>query len=206
MTVIPAGCEPDQVFAFDTGPGNMLIDGVVSRLYNGEKTMDIGGAIARSGKVNEELLQLLRQEEYYRLPLPKSTGRERFGSEYVERLLDYRERNGLPAEDLVATVTMLTAWSIGDAYRGFVRDGQPADAMVVGGGGSYNPVLIDFLKQEMEPMGVSVLLQEELGLSSDAKEAIAFALLADYTMARLPNNLPSVTGARNSVIMGKISY
>ncbi|MFC4775758.1 anhydro-N-acetylmuramic acid kinase [Paenibacillus sp. GCM10023252] len=206
MTVLPAGCAPEDVYAFDTGPGNMIIDGVVSRLFGGELTMDVGGAIAKRGKVDEELLDRLKQEAYYRLPLPKSTGRERFGASYVEELLRYQQDHGLSSEDLVATVTKLTAWSIGAGYRQFVRESHPADVMLVGGGGSYNPVLIGYLKEELEPMGVQVLLQEDIGLSSDAKEAIAFALLADYTMARMPSNLPSVTGARRGVVLGKISY
>lgn len=206
ITVLPAGCEADEVYAFDTGPGNMIIDGAVTRLYPGVKTMDTGGSIAAQGKVSAELLHRLQQEDYYRLPLPKSTGRERFGSDYVDWLLGESERLGLSSEDIVATVTMLTAWSIGDAYHGFIREKHPSDRMLVGGGGSYNPVLINFLKQEMEPMGVQVLTQEEIGHSSDAKEAIAFALLADYTLFRLPNNLPSVTGAERPVVMGKISY
>ncbi|MFC5401291.1 anhydro-N-acetylmuramic acid kinase [Cohnella soli] len=206
MTVLPAGCLPDEVFAFDTGPGNMIIDGVVSRLYGGGRKMDAGGQIARSGTVDEELLRLLQQEEYYELPLPKSTGRERFGAAYVDRLLAYREQHGLRSKDVVATVTKLTAWSIGDAYRRFVQPRHAADALIVGGGGSYNPTLVAFLKQEMEPMGVQVLLQEDIGLNSDAKEAVAFALLADYALAGLPNNLPSVTGARRAAVLGKISY
>ncbi|GAF09914.1 anhydro-N-acetylmuramic acid kinase [Paenibacillus pini JCM 16418] len=206
ITVIPADCSPEQVYAFDTGPGNMLIDGVVARLYQGELTMDTGGAIAQKGKINAELLHLLQQEEFYGLPVPKSTGRERFGSSYIDGLLRYTDEHGLASEDIVATVTMLTAWSIGDAYRRFILPNHPADVLFVGGGGSYNPVLLEFLRQEMEPMGVQVLTQEQVGLSSDAKEAIAFALLADYTIARLPNTLPNVTGAERAVVMGKISF
>ncbi|AJS58221.1 anhydro-N-acetylmuramic acid kinase [Paenibacillus sp. IHBB 10380] len=206
ITVIPAGCTSEQVFAFDTGPGNMLIDGVVAKLSLGEQTMDVGGAIAQKGRVDSDLLHLLQQESYYTLPLPKSTGRERFGSFYVDKLLSYQQEHRLSSEDLIATITMLTAWSIAEAYRLFIRNDYPSDVMVVGGGGSYNPVLMKFLQQEMEPMGVQVLTQEDVGQSSDAKEAIAFAVLADYTLARLPNNLPNVTGAQRSVIMGKISY
>ncbi|GIO31038.1 MULTISPECIES: anhydro-N-acetylmuramic acid kinase [Paenibacillus] len=205
MTVIPAGCPPEQVYAFDTGPGNMIIDGVVERLYPGQ-TMDAGGAIAGRGTVDEELLELLTKEPYYSQPLPKSTGREMFGSVYIDRVLDIAKRKGMKAEDVVATVTMLTAWSIGDAYRRYVRDRAPADVLIVGGGGSYNPVLVGFLRRVMEPMGVQVMTQEAIGHSSDAKEAVAFALLADYAMNRQPNNLPNVTGAARPVIMGKISY
>ncbi|WP_276355308.1 anhydro-N-acetylmuramic acid kinase [Cohnella caldifontis] len=206
VTVLPAGCGPDEVYAFDTGPGNMLIDGVVSRLTNGRQSMDAGGAIARQGRVDAGLLRRLQQEEYYALPLPKSTGRERFGSAYVDELMRYREEHGLLPEDLVATVTRLTAWSIADAYDRFVRARHPADAMLVGGGGSYNPVLMEALKEEMGARGVRVLTQEEAGGNSDAKEAVAFALLADCAMAGVPNNLPSATGAARAAVLGKISY
>lgn len=206
VTVLPAGCGPDDVYAFDTGPGNMLIDGVVARLYPGGPAMDAGGAIASRGRVDAGLLALLQQEEYYGRPWPKSTGRELFGSAYADKVIAYQEAQGLAPEDAVATVTMLTAWSIGDQYRRWIRARHPADALLVGGGGSYNPTLIRMLRQEMEPMGVRVMTQEEVGASSDAKEAIAFALLADYAFARLPNNLPSVTGASRPVVMGKISY
>ncbi|MBB6669084.1 anhydro-N-acetylmuramic acid kinase [Cohnella nanjingensis] len=205
VTVLPAGGGPERVYAFDTGPGNMLIDGVVAALYPG-MTMDAGGAIAAGGSVDGPLLDRLRQEPYYALPWPKSTGRERFGAAYVAELLRYREERGMSPADLVATVTRLTAWSIGDAYRRWIRDRDPAELLIVGGGGSYNPVLLRFLKQEMEPMGVRVATQEEVGHHSDAKEAIAFALLADYAIAGRPNNLPAVTGARRPAVLGKISY
>ncbi|MBO7744642.1 anhydro-N-acetylmuramic acid kinase [Paenibacillus sp. MWE-103] len=206
MTVLPAGGGADDVFAFDTGPGNMLIDGVVTRLSGGARTMDAGGEIARAGRVDGALLERLRREPYYARPLPKSTGRERFGAAYVEELLADARGRGMADADLVATVTMLTAWSIGDAYRRFVLPKRVADVMLVGGGGSYNPALIGFLKEELAPHGVRVLVQEDVGGSSDAKEAVAFALLADYAIARRTNNLPSVTGAARPVVMGKISY
>ncbi|MEK5476577.1 anhydro-N-acetylmuramic acid kinase [Paenibacillus sp. FSL R5-0407] len=205
MTVIPAGCAAEDVFAFDTGPGNMLIDGVVTCLTHGAKTMDAGGVIARGGRPDSGLLSLLMQEPYYSRGLPKSTGRELFGTAYVDRLLNYQQEFGLSDADLVATVTRLTVRSIGDAYRRFVRDRYSADLLIVGGGGSYNPVLMEGLKQEMASLGVQVLSQEDLGFNSDAKEAMAFALLADYTLANRPNNLPGVTGAEKPVVMGKIS-
>lgn len=206
MTVLPKGCRADEVYAFDTGPGNLLIDGVVTRLTGGKERMDAGGRLAGRGRVHAGLLEELKGEPYYRQPLPKSTGRELFGASYVDRLLDYRARHGLTAEDLAATVTRLTAWTIGEGYRRFVRDRHAADALIVGGGGSYNPVLMNMLRDEMNAMGVAVLTQEDLGHSSDAKEAVAFALLAGCTLAGRPNNLPGVTGASRPVVMGKISY
>jgi anhydro-N-acetylmuramic acid kinase len=206
MTVLPAGCSAEEVFAFDTGPGNMLIDGLVTHMSGGKSKMDVGGAIASRGRPDEGLLDLLMQEPYYIQSLPKSTGRELFGSSYIARLLAYQQENGLSDEYLVATVTKLTARSISEAYRRYVHERYSADTLIVGGGGSYNPELLRYLHEEMKPLGVQVLTQEQLGRSSDAKEAVAFALLADYTLARQPNNLPAATGARRPVIMGKVSY
>jgi len=206
MTVLPAGCSAEEVLAFDTGPGNMLIDGLVTHISAGKSKMDVGGAIASRGRPDERLLDLLMQEPYYIQSLPKSTGRELFGSDYIARLLAYQQEYGLSDVDLVATVTKLTARSISDAYRRYVQRSYAADALIVGGGGSYNPELLRYLQEEMQSLGVQVLAQEQLGRSSDAKEAVAFALLADYTLARQPNNLPAATGARSSAIMGKISY
>jgi len=206
VTVIPAGCKPEDVYAFDTGPGNMIIDGIVTRLYPGEKTMDVGGELAAQGQVNSDLLTLLKADEYYVQPLPKSTGRERFGSEYVDKLISYQASHQLSNVDLIATVTMLTAWSIADAYARYIKEHNIAHALIVGGGGSYNPVLMSYLREQMAELGVEVLTQEDIGQSSDAKEAVAFGLLADYTLARSANNLPRVTGAHRPIVMGKISY
>ncbi|MFC4599476.1 anhydro-N-acetylmuramic acid kinase [Cohnella hongkongensis] len=205
VTVLPASCAPEEVYAFDTGPGNMVIDGVVSRLFPG-MSMDVGGARAKEGNVDQELLAQLQEEPYFAQALPKSTGRELFGAAYVDRLIAYRDERGLPPNDLVATATKLTAWSIGDSYRRYIRPKHSAAAMIVGGGGSYNPTLLGMLKEELEPMGVQVMTQEDIGQSSDAKEAIAFALLADYAIAGRPNSLPGVTGARRAAVLGKISY
>lgn len=206
VTVIPAGCGPEDVYAFDTGPGNMLIDGVASLVTGGALAMDAGGALAARGRVSETLLGELRQDAYYAMPVPKSTGRERFGADYVERIVRRGRELGLSDADLTATVTRLTAWSIGDAYDRFIAGRHAADLMIVGGGGSYNPVLMRDLAAEMAARGVAVATQEAVGGSSDAKEAIAFALLADYAMARQPANLPAATGAARPVVLGKISY
>lgn len=206
VTVLPAGCFAEEVTAFDTGPGNMLIDGLVSRLYPGELTMDLEGQIAGKGNVSESLLDWLKQEEYYQLVPPKSTGREKFGAHYLNRIVGQGEVLGLSAEDMVATATYLTAWTIGYAYQRFIQPMHRADEMIVGGGGSYNPVLMNFLKRELASMGVKVSTQEDAGWNSDAKEAIAFALLADCALAGIPGNIPSVTGASRRVVLGKISY
>jgi len=206
ITVIPNGCTASQIIAFDTGPGNMVIDGIVEAITGGEKRMDTGGCIAGSGSVNQELLDMLKGDRYFTVPPPKTTGREYFGKEYVNRILRYMKENGITNKDGIATVTYLTAWSIADAYRRFIKESCSADRLIVGGGGSHNPVLIDFIRQEMSMHGVETFIQEDIGFNSDAKEAVAFAILADRAIFGVPNNLPSVTGARSSVMMGKISF
>lgn len=201
-TVLKAGCAPEEVFAFDNGPGNMIIDGLMGLYYG--KEMDEGGAVAASGKVNEALLGKLMEEPYYKKAPPKTTGRELFGAEYCKRIAEFG--HGLLPQDVIATATVLTARVIANSYRDFVLPKCTASELIVGGGGSYNPTLIGFLKDEMESFGVKVCTQEDKGQSSDAKEAVAFALLAYYTLAQLPSNLPSATGARFPAILGKISF
>ena len=205
MTVLPGDEGPEAVYAFDTGPGNMIIDAVVSALTGGEKTYDAGGAMAAQGKVDQNLLAVLQQDPYYTMPLPKTTGRERFGLQYVGKILDYGREHSLSDADLLATVTDLTAWSITDAYGRYVLPRRQATELVVGGGGSFNATLLCFLRERFAPYGVKVLTQEDLGWSSDAKEAVAFAIMADRCVREKPNVLPSVTGARQAAIMGKIS-
>ena len=205
MTVMPAGAKPRDVFAFDTGPGNMIIDAVISAVTGGEKTYDAGGETAAKGKVCNALLDILKEEPYYRQPLPKTTGREHFGVQYTEKILSWWKENPIPVEDLLATVTDLTAYSIADAYERYVLPKHRASEIIVGGGGSYNATLLRFMKERFAPHSVAVRTQEDLGLSSDAKEAVAFALMADCCMRGKANTLPSVTGAEHPAVMGKIS-
>ncbi len=205
MTVMPAGAKPRDVFAFDTGPGNMIIDAVISAVTGGEKTYDAGGETAAKGRVCNALLDILKEEPYYRQPLPKTTGREHFGVQYTEKILSWWKENPIPVEDLLATVTDLTAYSIADAYERYVLPKYRASEIIVGGGGSYNATLLRFMKERFALHGVAVRTQEDLGLSSDAKEAVAFALMADCCMRGKANTLPSVTGAEHPAVMGKIS-
>ena len=205
MTVLPGDEGPEAVYAFDTGPGNMIIDAVVSALTGGAKTYDAGGAMAAEGRVDEALLAMLQQDPYYDMPLPKTTGRELFGVQYVGKILDYQRAHGLSDADVLATVTDLTAWSIADGYARYVLPRRQAAELVVGGGGSYNATLLGFLRTRFAPYGVEVRTQEDLVWSSDAKEAVAFALMADCCVREKPNVLPSVTGAKAAAIMGKIS-
>lgn len=205
VTVLPANASPDEVYAFDTGPGNMIIDGLVAHLF-APMTMDAGGAIAAGGEVIDQLLKWMQQDEYYTLPLPKTTGRERFGQPYVAQILRLMEEHHWKAEDVIATATRLTAWSIADSYERYIAPRHQAQQLLISGGGSYNQTLIRELQQLFAPFGVQVLTQEDIGGNSDAKEAVAFAVLAYHTMRRLSNNIPQVTGASRPVVMGKISW
>lgn len=205
VTVLPANASPEEVYAYDTGPGNMIIDGLVSQLFPPMR-MDAGGKIAAGGQVVDELLQWMQQDEYYTMPLPKSTGRERFGAQYVAQILELMKANNWKAEDVIATATRLTAWSIADSYERYIAPKHQAQQLLIGGGGSYNQTLLRDLRQLFAPYAVQVLTQEDIGGSSDAKEAVAFAVLAYHTMKRLPNNVPQVTGASRQVVMGKISW
>lgn len=199
VTVLPANCTLDQMYAFDTGPGNMIIDEVTKRL-KGVK-YDKGGYFASQGKLNMELLNQLMSIEYIDAAPPKTTGREFFGSQFVDALL--KKWNSLSAEDLIATVTMFTAKSIAVNYRNYVFNRYPINEVILGGGGSYNNTLVKML-QDLLPE-CRIMLQEDLGYSSDAKEAIAFAVLANETLNGLASNVLGATGAKERVILGNIT-
>ena len=205
MTVLPAGATPEQVFAFDTGPGNMIIDAVAAAISGGRLKCDVNGGIAARGKVDEELLARLQKDEYYARRPPKTTGRERFGTQYAQRILDDRARHPISDEDLLATVTYLTAWSIFDACERFALPVCKPAELIVGGGGSYNKTLLKDLSGLFGTRGIAVRTQEDLGFNSDAKEAVAFALMADCFVRGEANVLPSVTGASAASVMGKLS-
>ncbi len=206
LTVLPAGCGPGEVYAFDTGPGNMVIDGAVSRLSGGALAFDENGALAAAGTPCEDLLAGLLAHPYFAAPPPKTTGRELFGAGYVDAFLQAAGQKGLSAADAAATATALTARSIALAVRRFVLPRHKPGRLVVGGGGSYNPTLLKMLARELGSLGVPVFTQEQLGHSSDAKEAVAFALLADCTLRGVPAALPAVTGAAYPAVLGKLSW
>ncbi len=205
ITVVPAQGALEEVYAFDTGPGNMIMDGLVSRFTNYSLRMDDCGAIAAKGCTDAGLLAWLCSNDYFEQQPPKSTGRELFGDAFVDRLYMKIIEECISFEDAMATVTDFTAWCIEDSYNRFILPKHSARELILGGGGSYNTTLVTMIRRRMEPLGVRVLLQEDLGFSSDAKEAVAFAMLADCTMAGRCNNIPYVTGAERPVILGKIS-
>jgi anhydro-N-acetylmuramic acid kinase len=213
LTAIPAGAAVDGVMAFDTGPGNMVIDGCMKRLY--EREFDRNGVVARSGRVLDDVIAKVLGEPYFSALPPKSCGREQFGEAFVSRFISMCRKAGEREdrdEDVIATATALTAASILDAYRKFVWGhlGQRAPLAtrieyVVAGGGTKNAALMAMLQNGLEPLGVKVRLMEELGIPAQAKEGVAFALLAWLTWSELAGNVPAATGAKRPVVLGKVT-
>lgn len=203
LTAIPANAKPWQVVAFDTGPGNMVIDAVTEQLFH--QPYDRDGRIAASGTVLDNVVTSILRAPFFRRKPPKTAGREEFGREFAT---DFVRRCGHASKaDIVATATALTARSIADALRRFVvRPSAAYQQIIVSGGGAKNPALLAMLANELSPLGISLRLSDEFGLPSAAKEAAAFALLAYETWNQRPSNIPSATGAQRPAILGKISY
>lgn len=204
LSVLPAGCDLSEVFAFDTGPGNMVIDALVRRATRGRQKFDRDARIAMRGQMIPALLQHLLRDEYFRMPPPKTTGRERYGEEYVQRLLARPEARRASHANLIRTATLLTALSIVDAMNRFVRRKTKIAEMIVSGGGAHNSLLMAQLTAALG--GIRVIGSGALGVPEDAKEAFAFALLAWETLHRRASNVPGATGARRPAILGKICY
>jgi anhydro-N-acetylmuramic acid kinase len=213
LTAIPAGASLGNIIAFDTGPGNMVIDAAMEELFG--KRYDRDGKIAASGHVLDHVVAKLLRKPFFRQRPPRTAGREEFGREYLGRFL--RLCRGASKPDLVATATALTALSIADAVQRFVlpnfvgvaklrRGGKTAHQMIVSGGGAKNPTLITMLREAVAPLGISLHFSDEFGVPAEAKEAVAFALLAHETWHRRASNVPSATGAKRPTILGKISY
>jgi anhydro-N-acetylmuramic acid kinase len=197
LTWLKAKGTIDDIIAFDTGPGNMVIDHVVTTVTKGRLSYDKNGRIAARGKVNERLLGRLMKDPYLRRKPPKTTGRELFGQTFADAVISGAKLN---AEDLVATVTAFTARSIADAYRRFLP--KYPDEVILCGGGARNPVLVEMLRKEAAP--AKVMFTDDFGIDADAKEAVSFALLAVETMTGRPSNVPAATGASRHAILGKI--
>ena len=204
LTVIPARAKPGDVSAFDTGPGNMLIDALVNRATHGRQTFDRDAAIALGGNFQPKLCEMLLRESYYRQAPPKSAGREQYGANFVERILAWGRKHGAPAEDLIRTVTIFTPLTIVDAWHRFIAPRANISQLIVAGGGSHNPLIMAQLAASLP--GVKVMTSADFGIPEDGKEAFAFAILAYETFHRRPANLPSATGARSPAILGKICY
>ena len=200
VTHLPAGGGPEAVLAFDTGPGNMIIDGLVTALTDGRETFDRDGAMASRGRVDQAWLAELLNDPYFKQPPPKTTGREVYGRPLAERLLAEARRRRLAADDAVATVSALTAESIVRAYRDFLMSRGGLDEVILGGGGAYNL----FLRRRIaEGVGRPVYVSEDFGVNGKLKEAMAFALLASDAVAGLATNVPAATGAAGPRVLGK---
>jgi anhydro-N-acetylmuramic acid kinase len=227
ITVIPAGAKPAQVFAFDTGPANMLIDALVAHFTHGRQRFDKDARLAQQGRAIPALLDELMRDPYLKLAPPKSTGREYYGRAYLEKFLRLRRRHKAKPNDLIRAATIFTALSIVDALNRFVLPKTKIDQLIVSGGGAKNPLILAQLAATLgnEVVGarfsasqparagsnkpskaMDVLPSSNLGVPEDAKEALAFAILAYETYHGRPSNLPSATGARRPAILGKISH
>lgn len=200
VTILPKNGSIDDVIAFDTGPGNMMIDEAMQCLY--QKPYDDNGKIAKKGKIIEQLKIELMNHPYLQQCPPKTTGREMFGEYFTKDLLQQYAKN--PKEDIIATLTWFTAYSIAENYRLFVFPTYDIQEIILGGGGAYNSTLRDMLQEELPNQ--RILIQEDKGFSSDAKEAIAFVILGNETMHRQFSNVPSATGANQKVILGNITF
>lgn len=210
LTAIPAAAPIERVIAFDTGPGNMIIDALTQKLF--ARPYDLNGRIAASGKVLQPVLQSALKEKFFRQPPPKTAGREQFGATYAEKFLAACRRHSKRPEDAIATATALTAESILDAVRQWARPlltnptkSVPID-FIAAGGGTRNAFLCSALREGLAPLGCNFTTSDALALPSEAKEAAAFALLAYQTWHHRPGNVPSATGATRPAILGQITY
>ena len=211
LTAIPAAATPDAVVAFDTGPGNMVIDALTMELFS--KRFDRNGRIAAEGSVLVPALTAALRNKYFQLKPPRTAGREEFGREYAAKFLAACRRESSKPEDAIATATALTAETIARSYKKFIHKkmrgaGSASNGVdyIVSGGGARNHTLMAMLAQRLAPLGCELALSEDFGLSAEAKEAAAFALLAWQTWHRKPGNVPAATGATRPAILGQVTY
>jgi anhydro-N-acetylmuramic acid kinase len=206
LTAIPAGATADAVVAFDTGPGNMVIDWMAQELFH--KNYDRNGGFAACGTVLAPVLAEALRNPYFKQKPPRTAGREQFGRAYAAAFLVECRRHSKNPEDALATATALTAETIARSYKAYIQRGmRGADVdYIVSGGGARNATLMAMLAQRLEPLGCELAASEEFGLPAEAKEAAAFALLAWQTWNHLPGNLPRATGAARPVILGQVTY
>ncbi len=218
LTYLPPGCCIDDILAFDTGPGNMVMDAVVRILTDGKLSMDTNGQLASSGDVNHEFLEKILSHGYFRKPPPKSTGREFFGIQYAKALIDiysqfvedghWNYEPSVHLRNIVRTVSEATVQSITEAYKTWVIPKGSIDEVVLGGGGAYNLYLKERLTSELASLNPNarLLTHEDFGIPNKAKEALAFCILGNDLIGLLPNNVPSATGAHKPTILGKIAF
>jgi anhydro-N-acetylmuramic acid kinase len=204
VTVIPAPAASTRVLAFDTGPGNMIVDALAAHFSRGKQSCDKNARIAMRGNLLPDLLKLLLADPYFRQTPPKSAGREQFGAAFAERILAWGRQYKAEPADLIRTATLLTPLSIARAYRRFILPRIPAHEIIVSGGGARNPLILAQLSAALPE--IPIVPSSHYGIPVDANEAFAFAILAYCSFHGFPNNLPSATGARHPVILGKISH
>ena len=202
VTFLPAGCSINEIIAFDNGPGNMIIDHFAEIITGGKYKYDKDGELASKGKLNQALLERLCSHPYLSIPPPKSTGREDYGIQFSDDLYKELRQDNVDVLDAITTVTAFTAKSISDSYRRFIQPSYKISEVVMSGGGVYNSILFQFLKDYLGDMRIRKV--DEFGIPSDAKEALAFAILANETICGNTGNVPFATGARERVVLGKI--
>jgi len=219
LSAIPAGASPKHILAFDTGPGNMVIDALAEQLFG--QACDRDGRIASSGRVIEEALERFLQDGFFHEPPPKTAGREQFGREFAREFLhacrplgpakaagkasSSSKPGAVEKRDVIATATALTARSIALAIERFVLPKGDFSELIISGGGARNPTLVAWLTNEVRRLGLNLRSSDEFGIPSSAKEAVAFAVMAYETWNRRPSNVPAATGAERAVVLGKIS-
>ena len=202
FTILKKQCTIDDVLAYDTGPGNMVINALMKKFYN--QQCDENGAVALKGRVSEKLLLDLLKHKYFNKPIPKSTGREGFGNSYVDQVISTSKELKLKQEDIIATITELTARSIADSLKHSSLSIEAVDELIISGGGVHNRALMNSLSKYF--FNSRILRTDDFNLPGDAKEAICFAVLANETIAGNPANLPSVTGAKRRAKLGSIYF
>ncbi|HEY8744473.1 MAG TPA: anhydro-N-acetylmuramic acid kinase, partial [Chloroflexota bacterium] len=198
VTILPPGCQPGDVFAFDTGPGNMLLDALASLSSDGKLTYDRDGQLARAGHADAALLARIIAHPFFDLAPPRTAGREQFGQGYAQTIWQEGTARGLAVADMLATATLVTARSIADAYRRWVLPRVTLEGMYLSGGGARNPALLAALQRELPE--VRQLPISALGGDAQAKEAVAFAVLAAETARNVPTSLPGATGAGHASV------
>lgn len=204
VTLIPASARLEDLLAFDTGPGNMVIDALVESISGGRKSYDQDARIALRGRVIRPLLEEMLRHPYLRQAPPKTAGREQFGQEYAQQLFAWAKKRRERTEDLVRTVTIFTALSIADGFRRFIFARAHVNELIVAGGGAKNPLLMAQLKAALP--GLEIVDSSRFGVPAEAKEAFAFAILAYESFHGRANNLPSATGAKHPAILGKLVH
>jgi anhydro-N-acetylmuramic acid kinase len=200
VTVLPKQGKVDHIFAFDTGPGNMIVDNLTKKLFN--RNLDKNGKIAISGKVNFDLLNRLKQNKFFVKKPPKSSGRENYGEELVNKILNWAKKLRLKPEDTITTASELSVWSIFDAYKKFVKPKIKLHQVLLSGGGVHNKYFLKSLKLLFCPIKITGV--QELGIDPDFLEAISFAILANQTIEGKPVSFKRTTGAKKPGVLGKI--